>query len=54
MEERLRFCRIPVIARVSKDRLLLDMRTTQPEYFDYLAALLCGRSRDRRSPEETE
>ena len=53
MEKRLRFCRIPVIARVSKDRLLLDMRTTQPEYFDYLArcfAEITGQA----SPEETE
>ena len=40
MESRLRSCRIPVIGRISKDRLLLDMRTVQEEYFGYIAQCL--------------
>lgn len=37
LEARLRFCETPVIARIAHDRLLLDMRTVQEEYFDYIA-----------------
>ena len=40
MESRLRSCRIPVIGRISKDRLLLDMRTVQEKYFGYIAQCL--------------
>lgn len=40
MEARLRHCETPVIARIAKDRLLLDMRTVQEEYFDYIVQCL--------------
>lgn len=36
LEKRLRECRVPVIARISKERLLLDMRTVDDKHFAYL------------------
>ena len=37
LETRLRLLPLPIIGRISKDRFLLDMRTTQEEYLDYIA-----------------
>lgn len=38
LESRLRLGDIPIIARISKDRLLLDMRTLDEDDFPYIAA----------------
>ena len=38
LEKRLRECSpLPIIARISKDRLLLDVRTIFPEDMEYIA-----------------
>lgn len=37
LEKRLRELSLPIIARISKDRLLLDVRTIEEHHFDYVA-----------------
>lgn len=37
VEKRLRFCKTPIIARISKDRLILDTRTIDEKHFEYIA-----------------
>ena len=37
LETRLRLLPLPIVGRISKDWYLLDMRTVQEHYFDYIA-----------------
>ena len=37
LEKRLRELSLPIIARISKERLLLDVRTIEEHHFSYVA-----------------
>lgn len=41
LERSLRFCKLPIIARISKDRVILDARTVDEKHFDVIAKSIC-------------
>lgn len=53
LETRLRLEPLPIVGRISKDRYLLDMRTTQEEYFDTIAQSV-AKATAQRGREERE